>query len=152
MTPVAADIPNPPTVVIAIPSSGSPTGRSRILPTVVQIGHRAGIVGFLLAVATIALACLNRDFDAALAGTLAVADVGFCAALTALSCVVGGGPARREALGVLGLNLVLVTLSGLTMSVARADVIRSDVQRSGAAVRAKVVEFFTPPPALPPQE
>jgi hypothetical protein len=144
-------------VVPAEPAVAQPVEPARscsgpiLIRVLVQASHRLATVALLALLATVGLMFAGKDFYGSLAAACGCADAGLCAALLTLSFVRRDRPVWRESVGVLTFNATLAVVTLLMMLVARLDVIHADIQQGGGNARAAVQDFFTPPPALPPQ-
>jgi hypothetical protein len=113
---------------------------------------RFGAIILLGTIGAAAAAVLLTDAHAGLATGVAAADLLLCSAVFAWTVDDAHHAFRREATGVLAFNAGILVVSVVLMLIARAGVIQDTIRQEGGVVRGQVQDFFTPPPALPPQQ
>ncbi len=109
--------------------------RQAVIRLALQTAHRCAAAALLLTLAAWALAYEHQDFHWPLAIAFAAADIGFCAALLALTISRRARLRGGEAFGVFLFNLIFLILSLQMMLFSRLDVIRTMLE-----------QFFSPPP------
>ena len=118
---------------------------SSLVAVLLQISHRLAVVALLAMIGTVASIALGKSFTLPLAAAVGGADVAVCLAVLVLSL----NQRRREAMGLVWFNGVLIAAGVVLMLVARLDVIGADLKADGTAVREQVQVWMTPTAPVP---